>query len=106
MGWNWAQMITWQSRSARASSVRGANAVLRRTGQIPIHGPREIGYLKLSTNRREVIVSDGEPIALTPLEGRMLDYLMANAGLVLTFEALIDHAVGDQRARTGICSAN
>ncbi len=78
--------------------VARANAVLRRSGQIPIHGPREIGYLKLSINRREVTVGDGEPIALTPLEGRMLDYLMANAGLVLTFEALIDHVWGPEGA--------
>ena len=67
-------------------------------GRSPFTRPREIGYLKLSTNRREVIVSDGEPIALTPLEGRMLDYLMANAGLVLTFEALIDHVWGPEGA--------
>jgi len=45
-----------------------------------------------------VTVGDGEPIALTPLEGRMLDYLMANAGLVLTFEALIDHVWGPEGA--------
>lgn len=78
--------------------VARANAVLRRSGQIPIHGPRETSYLKLSTNRREVVVNDGEPIALTPLEGRLLDYLMANAGLVLTFEALIDHVWGPEGA--------
>jgi DNA-binding response OmpR family regulator len=78
--------------------VARANAVLRRTGQIPTHGPREVGYLRLSPSRREARLGDGDPIALTPLEGRMLDYLMVNAGQVLTYDALIDHVWGPEGA--------
>ena len=78
--------------------VARANAVLRRSGQIPIHAPRQVGYLQLSPSRREVRVGDDEPISLTPLEGRMLDYLMVNAGRVLTNEALIDHVWGPEGA--------
>jgi DNA-binding response OmpR family regulator len=78
--------------------VARANAVLRRTGQIPAHAPRQVGYLHLSPSRREVRLGDGDPIALTPLEGRMLDYLMVNAGQVLTYDALIDHVWGPEGA--------
>ncbi len=74
--------------------VARANAVLRRSAQLPIHAPRQVGYLHLSPTTREVIVGEGEPIALTPLEGRLLDYLMINAGQVLTFDSLIDHVWG------------
>ena len=33
-------------------------------------------------------------VQLTPLENRLLDYLMANAGQVLTTEAIIDRVWG------------
>ena len=36
----------------------------------------------------------GETISLTPLESRLLDYLMLNAGHVLTAEAIITHVWG------------
>lgn len=78
--------------------VARANAVLRRTGQIPVHAIRQVGYLHLSPSAREVRVGSGEPVALTPLEGRLLDYLMVNAGQVLTFDALIDHVWGPEGA--------
>ncbi len=78
--------------------VARANAVLRRTGQIPIHTTRQVGYLHLSPSAREVQVGNGEPVSLTPLEGRLLDYLMVNAGQVLTFDALIDHVWGPEGA--------
>ena len=78
--------------------VARANAVLRRTGQIPIRATRQVGYLHLSPSAREVQVGNGEPVSLTPLEGRLLDYLMVNAGQVLTFDALIDHVWGPEGA--------
>jgi len=78
--------------------VARANAVLRRSGQVPIQGSRKVGYLQLSPSRREVRIHGGDPISLTPLEGRMLDYLMVNAGQVLTYESLIDHVWGPQGA--------
>jgi DNA-binding response OmpR family regulator len=78
--------------------VARANAVLRRSGHLLTHAPREVGYLHLSPSAREVRVRGGEPIALTALEGRLLDYLMVNAGQVLTFDALIDHVWGPEGA--------
>lgn len=78
--------------------VARANAVLRRSGQFPAHAPRQVGELHLSPNRREIRIGDGDPIPLTPLEGRMLDYLMMNAGQVLTYDALIDHVWGPEGA--------
>ncbi len=78
--------------------VARANAVLRRSGQVPIQGPSKVGYLQLSPSRREARIHGGDAISLTPLEGRMLDYLMVNAGQVLTYELLIDHVWGPQGA--------
>jgi len=54
--------------------VARAHAVLRRAGEMRVGG-----Y---------------EAVSLTPLESRLLDYLMLNAGSVLTAEALIDHVWG------------
>ena len=39
-------------------------------------------------------IGGGEPVPLTPLESRLLDYLMLNAGHVLTAEAIITHVWG------------
>ncbi len=39
-------------------------------------------------------LGNGEAISLTPLENRLLDYLMLNAGHVLTTEAIIEHVWG------------
>ena len=41
---------------------------------------------------------EGEPVLLTPLENRLLDYLMLNAGHVLTAEAIIEHIWGAEGA--------
>lgn len=74
--------------------VARAHAVLRRSVPSITQSPRQVGDLYLSSSRREVILSDNETIALTPLEGRMLDYLMINAGQVLTYDLLIDYIWG------------
>lgn len=76
--------------------VARAQAVLRRAGHAPIASPSQVGPLNLADNRRELKVGQGESIPLTPLEGRLLDYLMVNAGHVMTFEAIIDHVWGPQ----------
>ena len=76
--------------------VARAQAVLRRAGQATSPAPREVGNLHLSTSRREVRNSESEPIALTVLEGRLLDCLIINSGQILTFDALIDHVWGAQ----------
>lgn len=82
--------------------VARTQAVLRRfaasTKSEPVPTRREVGDLNLDPGRREVRVSDGEPIPLTPLESRLLDYLMVNAGHVLTTDALVDHVWGPDRA--------
>jgi DNA-binding response OmpR family regulator len=76
--------------------VARAQAVLRRAGQATSPAPREAGNLHLSTSRREVRIGEAEPIALTVLEGRLLDCLIINSGQILTFDALIDHVWGAQ----------
>jgi len=76
--------------------VARAQAVLRRAGQSTVPVPRQAGDLQLAPSRREVRIGGAEPIALTALEGRLLDYLIINAGQILTIDALIDHVWGAQ----------
>lgn len=71
--------------------VARLQAVLRRTGKVVTPTVRQVGALRLDPTRREVQIDDGPPISLTQLETRLLDYLMNNAGHVLTNEALITH---------------
>lgn len=82
--------------------VARTQAVLRRfaasSQSEPVPSRREVSGLKLDIGRREVRVNEGEPISLTPLESRLLDYLMVNAGHVLTTDALVDHVWGPDRA--------
>jgi DNA-binding response OmpR family regulator len=74
--------------------VARAQAVLRRAGKMPAPATRQVGELTLDPSRREMRLGDGEPLSLTPLENRLLDYLMLNAGHVLTTEAIIEHVWG------------
>ncbi|MBE7471491.1 MAG: DNA-binding response regulator [Anaerolineae bacterium] len=74
--------------------VARAQAVLRRAGKTPAPAIRQVGELTLDPSRREVRLGQGKIISLTPLESRLLDYLMLNAGQVLTIEALISHVWG------------
>ena len=74
--------------------VARAQAVLRRAGKSPTPGVRQVGTLTFDPRRREVTLDQGEAISLTPLESRLLDYLMLNAGHVLTTEAIIEHVWG------------
>jgi DNA-binding response OmpR family regulator len=74
--------------------VARAQAVLRRAGRTAASPTREVGGLHLDASRRELRIGQGEPVTLTPLESRLLDYLMLNAGHVLTAEAIIDHVWG------------
>ncbi|HLE16371.1 MAG TPA: response regulator transcription factor [Anaerolineales bacterium] len=76
--------------------VARAHAVLRRAGHPASPAPRQVGSLSLDASRREASLVQGEPIPLTTLEGRLLDYLMINAGQVLTIDAIIDHVWGPQ----------
>lgn len=74
--------------------VARTNAVLRRTGQAPALPIFNIGELSFDAHHRKVTFSDGDSISLTPLENRLLEYLMLNAGHVLTTDAIIDHVWG------------
>lgn len=74
--------------------VARAQAVLRRTGKTPAPAIRQVGVLTLDPSRRELRLGEGEAISLTPLENRLLDYLMINAGQILTIETLINHVWG------------
>jgi DNA-binding response OmpR family regulator len=74
--------------------VARAHAVLRRAGRAAAPATRAVGDLILDTSRRELCIGGSEPVSLTPLESRLLDYLMLNAGHVLTADAIIDHVWG------------
>jgi DNA-binding response OmpR family regulator len=82
--------------------VARAHAVMRRAGKSGAPAVRRIGDLALDSSRRELRVMPGEqitpavgePITLTALENRLMDYFMLNAGHVLTSEAIIDHVWG------------
>jgi DNA-binding response OmpR family regulator len=74
--------------------VARVQAALRRMGRGGQTAVRQVGQLSLDINRREIRVGDGEPTSLTPLENRLLDYLMLNAGHILTVEDIINHVWG------------
>jgi DNA-binding response OmpR family regulator len=78
--------------------VARMQAVLRRAGMTLSPGIRQAGDLTLDPSRREVRIKDGNPISLTPLESQLLEYLMLNAGHVLTHGNIIDHVWGPEGA--------
>ena len=77
-------------------------AVLRRVqGSLRVPGAQDlaVGPLTLSVGTQQVAVH-GQPVRLTPVEFRCLHYLAANAGHVLTFEALLTRIWGPDSYRT------
>jgi len=74
--------------------VARAHALLRRAGKAATPPLRRVGALTLDPSRRELRLGSGEAVTLTPLESRLLDYLMLNAGHILTAEAIIAHVWG------------
>jgi DNA-binding response OmpR family regulator len=76
--------------------VARAHAVLRRAGRTAPSAIRQTGALTLDPSRRELRVEPGTAVPLTALETRLLDYLILNAGHVLTSEAIIDHVWGPE----------
>jgi len=78
--------------------VARIHAVLRRAGRTPTSAVRQVGQLTLDPSRREVQVGVSEAISLTPLECQLLEFLMINAGHVLTHNAIIDHVWGPEGA--------
>ena len=79
--------------------VARAHAVLRRAGMAAAAddaGIRRVEGLVLDPSRRRIHLGEGTGVALTPLESRLLDYLMLNAGHVLTADAIIGHVWGPE----------
>ncbi len=77
--------------------VARAHALLRRAGMVAAAdtaGIRCVGALVLDPSRREVHMGQGPSVPLTPLESRLLSYLMLNAGHLLTADAIIGHVWG------------
>lgn len=76
--------------------VARVRAVLRRSGTIPTPGLLELTNLTLDRARNEAQLGGGIPVRLTPLEVRLLEALMLNAGHVLPTDTLIDKAWGPE----------
>jgi DNA-binding response OmpR family regulator len=75
--------------------VARVKAILRRAGGHQVLSELQVGGLNLVPGKRELVVGqDSEPVSLTPLEYRLLEYLMINHGQVLTFEMIIDDVWG------------
>jgi DNA-binding response OmpR family regulator len=74
--------------------IARAQAILRRSGKLIPPQNRMVGSLTFDPNRREIRLGSGQAVALTPLETRLLDCLILNAGHVLTAEAIIDQVWG------------
>src|SRR5919202_5842649 len=69
-------------------------AVLRRAaGPVPT-GDLHASDLTLDIDRQQVLRGDAPPIRLTPLEFRLLQYLMIHRGQVIPSEVLIEHVWG------------
>lgn len=74
--------------------VARIQAVLRRSGKTAVPGIIRVGELTLDSGRREVRIGPEKFVSLTPLESRLLRYLMINAGQVLTADAIITQVWG------------
>ncbi len=76
--------------------IARVQAVLRRAGKSPTRAVRRAGALTLEPSRRELQAGERDPVALTRLENRLLDYFMLNAGRVLSAETIIDQVWGPE----------
>jgi DNA-binding response OmpR family regulator len=77
--------------------VARIQAVMRRTrttNMPPQMTKLSMEGLEFNPKLREVSLANGTTIKLTPLESRLLEYLMLNAGQVLTFDDLISDVWG------------
>ncbi len=75
-------------------------AVLRRSGKVQPASLLQVGDLTFDPTNREVTPGSGNaPLtSLTPLEGRLLEYLMLHAGHYLSSDDLIAHVWGPEQA--------
>ncbi|MFN2222320.1 MAG: response regulator transcription factor [Chloroflexota bacterium] len=78
--------------------VARIQAVLRRAGKAMAPSTRRVGELSLDVNRRLVQIGPDRVVPLTSLEARLLDYLMLNAGHVLTSDSIMNHVWGAEGA--------
>lgn len=78
--------------------VARMHAVVRRVGQTVTSGELIVANLSLDRSRNEVRYKGGPPARLTPLESRLLEALMLNAGRVLPSDALISQVWGAEGA--------
>ena len=74
--------------------VARAHSVLRRAGKATLPTVSRVADLVHDPSRRELSIGGREAVSLTPLESRLLDYLMLNAGHILTAEAIMNHVWG------------
>ncbi len=70
--------------------VARVRAVMRRVGAAPMPGALTVGNLHLDRQRNELQQRDQPPLRLTPLEARLCEALMLNAGQVLPADMLIE----------------
>jgi DNA-binding response OmpR family regulator len=82
--------------------VARIQTVLRRSsaGRAQIAAPFEYKDLHFDPQLRVLLQSDQEPISLTRLEARLLEYLMLNRGQVLPAERIIDKVWGPDGGNT------
>jgi two-component system KDP operon response regulator KdpE len=75
-----------------------SKAVLRRSEQNSLD--HEVvnytdGHLEVDIEKHRVLI-DGKQVKLTPVEFRLLSYLVSNAGRVLSFEQILDNVWGSE----------
>jgi DNA-binding response OmpR family regulator len=73
--------------------IARARAILRRTSAAPRQDRLEVAGLALDTALQQVQTPEG-PVRLTPLEFRLLHYLMVNRGQVVPTDAILNHVWG------------
>ena len=78
--------------------VARIRAVLRRANVPTVAGKLAVGGLELDRSRNQALLADGSPIRLTPLEVKLLETLMINAGQVMTIDLLINAVWGVDQA--------
>lgn len=78
--------------------VARVRSVLRRSGATPTAGVLEAAGLTLDRSRNEAQRLGQAPVRLTPLETRLLETLLINAGHVLSSDALISAVWGAEGA--------
>lgn len=81
--------------SPRALLAR-ARALLRRGGGEP-QAPSAAGAIALDADMRTARVADGDPVRLTELEFRLLQFLVAHAGKTASADRLVRHVWGSRR---------